>query len=125
MNTDDLPEEELQKINEHNKELLEQNLDVESSDNQEELEEKIRLHKELTEELNEKSKIYELLLKSNTELKNKIDISNKKYNEILEKIEEKKEGDIQSKLELKIKELDKEISANESETERYKKLIDQ
>ena len=125
VNTDELPEEELQKIIENNKELLEENQDLETSNNQEEQEEKVRLQKELTEELNEKNKIYELLLKSNNELKNKIEISNKKYNEILQKIEEKKQGDVQQKIELQIKELEKEINANTSETERYKKLIDQ
>ena len=80
--------------------------------------------KELIDELNEKDKIFELLVKSNNELKNKIEISNKKYQKILDKIETKKNEDIERKLNLQIKEIEKEIKANNSETERYKKLIE-
>ena len=81
--------------------------------------------KDLIAELNEKDKIFELLVKSNNELKNKIEMSNKKYQEILNKIEAKKKDDIERKLNLQIKEIEKEIKANNSETDRYKKLIDQ
>ena len=37
------------------------------------------LKKKLIEELNEKDKIFDLLVKSNNELKNKIKMSNDKY----------------------------------------------
>lgn len=88
-------------------------------------EEKIRLQKELTEELNKKNEICELLQKSNNELKNKIAMSNKKYNEIIQKLEEKKQDNVEQKITLQIQELEKEITANNMETERYKKLIEQ
>ena len=80
---------------------------------------------ELIKELGEKNQIYSLLQKSNNELKNKIEISNIKYNEIVKKIEEKKQNNIEEKLTLQIKELQKEINANDTETERYKKKIEQ
>ena len=83
VNTDELPPEELQRLVDNNQELIEEN---EEEYTQEVQEEKIRLQKELTEELNKKNEIYELLIKSNNELKKKIDIYNKKYNEILKKI---------------------------------------
>ena len=118
MNTDELPPEELQRLVDNNKELQEEN-DVS------EHEVKSLSKKELIAELNEKDKIFELLVKSNNELKNKIEMSNKKYQEILNKIEEKKKEDIERKLNLQIKEIEKEIKANNSETDRYKKLIDQ
>ena len=122
MNTDPLPPEELQRLVDNNQELMESNEEEYSKEIQEE---KIRLQKELTEELNKKTEIYELLLKSNNELKNKIELSNKKYNEIMKKIEEKKQDNIEQKITLQIQELEKEINANNMETERYKKLIDQ
>ena len=53
--------------------------------------------KELIDELNEKDKIFELLVKANNQLKNKIELSNKKYQEILEKIDTKKKEDIENK----------------------------
>ena len=61
----------------------------------------------------------------NNLLKNKIELSNKKYQEILNKIEAKKKEDIETNLNLQIQELNKSIKANNSETERYKKMIDQ
>jgi hypothetical protein len=112
----------LQRIVENNQELNESNEEEISKEIQEK---KIRLQRELTEELNKKNEIYELLLKSNNELKNKIDLSNKKYNEILQKIEEKKQDNIEKKLKLQIQEIEKEINLNKIETDRYKKLIDQ
>ena len=122
MNTDELPPEELQKLVENNQELIEANEEEYPKEFQEE---KIRLKKELTEELNKKNEICELLIKSNNELKNKIDMSNKKYNEIIQKIEEKKHDNVEQKITLQIQELEKEITANNIETERYKKLIEQ
>ena len=52
-------------------------------------------------------------------------MSNKKYNEIIQKIEDKKQDNIEQKITLQIQELEKEIKANNIETERYKKLIEQ
>ena len=54
------------------------------------------------DDLNKKNEIYELLLKSNNELKNKIELSNKKYNEILQKIEDKKQDNVEKKITLQI-----------------------
>jgi len=122
INTDELPPEELQKLVENNEDLLEAN---EEDYTKEVQEEKIRLQKELTEELNKKNEICELLQKSNNELKNKIALSNKKYSEIIQKLEEKKQDNVEQKITLQIQELEKEITANNMETERYKKLIEQ
>ena len=122
MNTDELPPEELQRLVDNNQELIEAN---EEEFTKEVQEEKLRVQKELMEELNKKNEIYELLLKSNNELKSKIELSNKKYNEILQKIEEKKHDNVEKKITLQIQELEKEINANKVETERYKKLIEQ
>ena len=85
MNTDELPPEELQRLVDNNKELQEEN-DVSNIEH----EVKSLSKKDLIAELNEKDKIFELLVKSNNELKNKIEMSNKKYQEILNKIEAKK-----------------------------------
>ena len=123
MNTEELSPEELQRLVDNNKELQEEN-DVSNFDH--EVKSELALSKkELIDELNEKDKIFELLVKSNNELKSKIEISNKKYQEILNKIETKKKEDIERRLNLQIKEIEKEIKANNSETDRYKKLIDQ
>lgn len=124
MNTDELPPEELQRLVDNNKELIENDVSNIEHETKEKKENKIS-KKELIDELNEKDKIFELLVKANNQLKNKIELSNKKYQEILEKIDTKKKEDIESKLNLQIKELDKSIKANNSETERYKKMIDQ
>ena len=121
MNTDELPPEELQRLVDNNQELIEANEEEFSKEVQEE---KLRLQKELMDDLNKKNEIYELLLKSNNELKNKIELSNKKYNEILQKIEDKKQDNVEKKITLQIQELEKEINANKVETERYKKLIE-
>ena len=128
INTDELPPEELQKLVENNKELLEENdvsnIDHEAKDSNNNNQITVT-KKELIDELNEKDKIFDLLVKSNQELKNKIEMSNQKYKEILDKIEEKKNEDIERKLTNQIKEMEKEINANNIETERYKKMIDQ
>ena len=129
INTSELPPEELQKLVENNKELLEENdvsnIDHEAKDSNNNNNQITVTKKELIDELNEKDKIFDLLVKSNQELKNKIEMSNQKYKEILDKIEEKKNEDTERKLTLQIKEMEKEISANNNETERYKKMIDQ
>ena len=70
MNTDELPPEELQRLVDNNKELQEEN-DISNMDH--EVKSELPLSKkELIDELNEKDKIFELLVKSNNELKNKI-----------------------------------------------------
>ena len=124
INTDELPPEELQRLVDNNKELQEENevsnMAHEIKENKENQENKNSKRK-LIEELNEKDKIFELLVKTNNKLKNKIELSNKKYQEILSKIETKKRDDIENKLNLQIKELDKNIKANNSETERKNK----
>ena len=58
MNTDELPSEELQRLVANNQELIEEN---EEEFTKEVQEEKLRLQKELIEELNKKNEIYELL----------------------------------------------------------------
>ena len=88
MNTDELPPEELQRLVDNNKELQEEN-DVSNIDHEVKSEAPLS-KKELIEELNEKDRIFELLVKSNNELKIKIEMSNKKYQDILNKIETKK-----------------------------------
>ena len=115
INTDELPPEELQKLVENNKELLEENdvsnIDHEAKDSNNNNQITVT-KKELIDELNEKDKIFDLLVKSNQELKNKIEMSNQKYKEILDKIEEKKNEDVERKLTNQIKEMEKEINAN-------------
>ena len=109
MNTDELPPEELQRLVDNNKELQEEN-DVSNIDHEVKSEAPLS-KKELIEELNEKDRIFELLIKSNNELKVKIEMSSKKYQDILNKIETKKNEDIERKLNLQIKEIEKEIKA--------------
>ena len=89
MNTDELPPEELQRLVDNNKELIENDVSNIEHETKEKKENKIS-KKELIDELNEKDKIFELLVKANNQLKNKIELSNKKYKEILEKIDTKK-----------------------------------
>ena len=95
MNTDELPPEELQRLVDNNIELKEENDVINFAH---ESKEKKVSKKALIDELNEKDKIFELLVKTNNQLKNKIELSNKKYQEILAKIEMKKSQDIESKL---------------------------
>ena len=92
VNTDELPPEELKKLVDENPELkdIDQNVQIEIKDKEEKEMDENELKKKLIEELNEKDKIFDLLVKSNNELKNKIKMSNDKYQKILEKIEEKK-----------------------------------
>ena len=77
--------------------------------------------------LNEIIKDEEFIIKLKNEnniLDNKIKSSEKKFTDLKNQIEEKKDQDNEVKLELQIKELEKEIKANNTETEHYKKLID-
>jgi hypothetical protein len=126
INTDELPPEELQKLVENNKELLDQNeisnIDHEVKENNNQI---TVTKKQLIDELNEKDKMLDMLETSNNELKKKIEKSNEKYKQILEKIEEKKKEDKETNLSNKIKEMEKEIKANNKETEYYKKKINE
>ena len=77
--------------------------------------------------INEIIKDEEFIIKLKNEnniLDNKIKSSEKKFTDLKNQIEEKKDQDNEVKLELQIKELEKEIKANNTETEHYKKLID-
>ena len=73
----------------------------------------------------DKENIYDLIIKNNDELKNKITLTNNKYNELLKRIEEKQNADIEYQLKLKINAMEKEIEAYQSENRNYKKKIDQ
>ena len=121
VNTDELSPKELQRMAESNYELMDTNEEAEQ--NKEEHESKLKTISELEKEIKDKDQIYEILLKSNNELKKKITMSQKKYNDIVQKIEAKKNNHEEEKLVLQIKEMQKEIEANETETERYKNLI--
>ena len=127
MNTDELSERELNRLINENKELLEENNNNKSVCHVEhDTKTDITPNKRaLMEELTKNDEVYDVLLQSNNELNMKIQMSCKKYQDIINKIEEKKSENIERKLTLKIKELEKEIKANNSETERYKKLIEQ
>ena len=122
INTEEIPQEGLEKLDDNNKE------NQDSSKNELDSKEKESGEKENNEDLiNEiikKQKYYNMLNNYNNELKNKIDISNKRYKEVLEKIEEKKNEDSEGKLTNQIREMEKEINANNVETERYKRMID-
>ena len=126
VNTDELSPEELQKLVENNKELKENDVtnisheikERKSSNNDEDNKE------DLINDLIKKEKYFKLLSNYNSELRNQIEISNQKYKEVLEKIEEKKNEDTEGKLTNQIREMEKEISANNTETERYKRMID-
>ena len=125
INTDKLPEEEIQKLVENNREIMNENflLTIQNEINEEKIDTPESIY-ELKKDLNEKDKIFDLLVKSNNDLKQKIEVSNQKYKEILTKIEDKKNEDAEIRLTNQIKEMEKEISANNTETERYKKMID-
>ena len=126
VNTDELSPEELQKLVENNKELKENDVtnisheikERKSSNNDEDNKE------DLINDLIKKEKYFKLLSNYNSELRNQIEISNQKYKEGLEKIEEKKNEDTEGKLTNQIREMEKEITANNTETERYKRMID-
>ncbi len=123
-NTEQLSEETLQQFVENNRELLDSSFLLTIQADINDKIDTLESINELKRELYEKDKIFDLLVKSNNDLKEKIEISNKKYKEIIEKIEEKKNEDTEVRLTNQIKEMEKEISANNTETERYKKMID-
>ena len=80
---------------------------------------------ELIKDYKEKENIYNLMIKNNSELKNKIDLTNNKYEEILKRIEEKQSQDLEQQLKNKINLIEKEIEAYQTENKNYKKKIDQ
>ena len=79
--------------------------------------------KELINDLIEKENLLELLIKSNNELKSKIEYSNKKFEEIINKVESQKneKNDINDQ----IKQIEKEIKECKSENSKYKKMVNQ
>jgi len=133
INTDELNLSELERLVKQNKELQEILSDDKGNklgDEKEifniihDISEISQTKKDLIKELTKNDEIKEILKNQNNELSNKIKLSEKKFQEIMSKISEKKDENVEQKLELQIKELEKEIKANNSETEHYKKLID-
>lgn len=80
---------------------------------------------ELIADYKDKENIYNLIIKNNDELKNKINLTNDKYNEILKRIEEKQNADVEQQLKNKINAIEKEIEAYQTENKNFKKKIDQ
>ena len=113
INTSALPQDELNK-------LVNENPDLKPSIEELEQQEK----EKLIADLQQSDNILSILVKSNTELKSKIEMSNEKYNQILENIKSKENEPSEKKLTLQIQELEKEIKANQTETESYKRKID-
>ena len=63
-------------------------------------------------------------MKSNQELRSKINISNQKYEEILSQIKEKENEKSEASLAKQIKELEKEIKQCNKEASKYKKIAE-
>ena len=80
---------------------------------------------ELISDYKDKEKIYSLIIKNNNELKNKIDLATNKYNEILKRIEEKQQTDIEYQLKTQMNSVEKELEAYQNENKIYKKKIEQ
>ena len=126
INTSELSLEDLKKLRDNNLDFIQNDLlylEIKNDIDEEKRDTPESINK-LKKELDEKDKIFDLIVKSNNDLKEKIEVSNKKYKEILDKIEEKKNEDTETRLTNQIKEMEKEINANNVETERYKKKID-
>ena len=99
MNTDELSERELNRLVNENKELLEENINDKSVCNVEH-DTKTDItptKKALMEEITKNDEVYDILLKSNNELNSKIQMSLKKYQDIIDKIEEKKSDNIEKR----------------------------
>lgn len=79
--------------------------------------------KELINELIEKDNLLELLIKSNNELKSKIEYSNKKFDEILNKVENQENE--KNVINEQIKQIEKELKECNSENSKYKKMVNQ
>ena len=73
----------------------------------------------------DKENIYDLIIKNNDELKNKITLTTSKYDELIKRIEEKQNSDVEYQLKLKINAMEKEIEAYQTENKNYKKKIEQ
>ena len=80
--------------------------------------------RELISDYKEKENVYNAITKNNKELKEKIDLTNNKYNEIIKRIEEKQSNDMEYQLKTKINSMEKEIEAYQTENKNYKKKID-
>ena len=76
---------------------------------------------ELISDYKDKEKIYNLIIKNNNELKNKIDLATNKYNEILKRIEEKQQTDIEYQLKTQMNSVEKELEAYQNENKIYKR----
>ena len=122
INTEEMPNDGKNNLEDINQENLN------SSKNElgsiEKVSEEKENNEDLINEIIKKQKYYNMLNNYNNELKNKIELSNKRYKEVLERIEEKKNEDSEGKLTNQIREMEKEINANNVETERYKRMID-
>ena len=81
--------------------------------------------RELISDYKEKENIYNVIIKNNKELKDKIELTNNKYDEIIKRIEEKQNTDVEYQLKTKINSMEKEIEAYQTENKNYKKKIDQ
>ena len=68
--------------------------------------------------------IIDAIMKSNQELRSKINISNQKYEEILSQIKEKENEKSEASLAKQIKELEKEIKQCNKEASKYKKIAE-
>jgi hypothetical protein len=86
-----------------------------------EMEEKNK--KELIDELMEKDNLLQMLIKSNNELTTKIEYSNQRYENIVNKIEKQEQE--KNEILLQIKQIEKEIFGYNIENEKYKKMIEQ
>ena len=116
INTDNIPKEELNALINNNQEL-----NIDKDINEKSLNEEDQRKKELINEYIEKEKLLELLIKSNSELKSKIEHSNNKYEEIIKKLEEQEKE--KNEINLQIKNIDKEIKLVKNENEKYKNMI--
>ena len=133
INTDELSTSELERLVKGNKDLTEVLNDDKGNNinNQNEIYnidhevfEISQKKKDLIKEIEKDEEFINKIKSENDILSNKIKSSEKKFADLKSQISEKKEENVEEKLDLQIKELEKEIEANNSETGHYKKLID-
>ena len=133
INTDELSTSELERLVKGNKDLTEVlNDDKRNNINNQneiynidhEVFEISQKKNDLIKEIEKDEEFINKIKSENDILSNKIKSSEKKFADLKIQISEKKEENVEEKLDLQIKELEKEIEANNSETGHYKKLID-
>ena len=133
INTDELSTSELERLVKGNKDLTEVlNDDKGNNINKQneiynidhEVFEISQKKKDLIKEIEKDEEFINKIKSENDILSNKIKSSEKKFADLKSQISEKKEENVEEKLDLQIKELEKEIEANNSETGHYKKLIE-